>query len=116
LRADVGCKWKQLAAADASVKLANEVTFKRMKDTIERLRDTPAEKLSPLANILLGHSKPTIAPKLENLKFIDDTLNDSQKDAVRFALAAPELALIHGPPGVSPCPYPSDPRRAKHTP
>jgi DNA polymerase alpha-associated DNA helicase A len=28
-------------------------------------------------------------------------LNESQKDAIRFALASREVALIHGPPGVS---------------
>lgn len=26
-------------------------------------------------------------------------MNDSQKDAIRFALASREVALIHGPPG-----------------
>ena len=31
--------------------------------------------------------------------FFDSTLNNSQKDAVRFALASPQIALIHGPPG-----------------
>ena len=83
-----------------SVKLANEATFKRMCDTMERLRDTPTDKLSPLANILLGRSAPTKVDKLDDIKFIDETLNDSQRDAVSFSLSAAELALIHGPPGV----------------
>jgi len=33
------------------------------------------------------------------LEWIDTSLNDSQKDAVRFAIASREVALIHGPPG-----------------
>jgi DNA polymerase alpha-associated DNA helicase A len=82
------------------VKLANEVTFKRMRDTIERLGNTPTNELSSLANILLGRAKPSSVQELLDVKFIDETLNDSQKDAVRFSLSAPEIALIHGPPGV----------------
>jgi DNA polymerase alpha-associated DNA helicase A len=34
-----------------------------------------------------------------DIKWFDDTLNDSQKDAIRFALASREVSLIHGPPG-----------------
>jgi DNA polymerase alpha-associated DNA helicase A len=37
---------------------------------------------------------------LPDLKFIDHSLNDSQKDAIRFAMISKEMALIHGPPGV----------------
>jgi DNA polymerase alpha-associated DNA helicase A len=67
---------------------------------MERLRDTPPDKLSPLASILLGRSSPTKVEEVKQIKFIDETLNDSQKDAVQFSLSAPEIALIHGPPGV----------------
>lgn len=38
-------------------------------------------------------------PEVGQLEWIDPTLNDSQKDAIRFALASREIALIHGPPG-----------------
>jgi DNA polymerase alpha-associated DNA helicase A len=37
------------------------------------------------------------------LTYFDETLNDSQKKAVEFALAAREVAAIHGPPGVGLC-------------
>lgn len=37
----------------------------------------------------------------KDLEWVDPSLNDSQKDAIRFALASKEVALIHGPPGVS---------------
>jgi DNA polymerase alpha-associated DNA helicase A len=33
-------------------------------------------------------------------EWVDPSLNESQKDAIRFALASREVALIHGPPGV----------------
>ena len=71
-----------------------------MVEIMERLRDRPVEKLSPLCNILLGRVKPSPAVEIRDLKFTNETLNDSQKEAVRFSLAAPEIALIHGPPGV----------------
>lgn len=38
-------------------------------------------------------------PDVGRIDWIDPTLNDSQKDAIRFALASKEIALIHGPPG-----------------
>src|SRR5208282_5670732 len=101
--------------AEFSVKLANEVTLKRMRETMERLRDTPINELSPLTNILLGRTKPSAVQELIDLKFIDETLNDSQKDAVRFSLSASEIALIHGPPGVQPLYYLTDNRLARHT-
>jgi DNA polymerase alpha-associated DNA helicase A len=98
-----------------SVKLANEVTFKRMRETMERLRDTPINELSYLANILLGRMKPSAIQESIDLKFIDETLNDPQKDAVRFSLSSPEIALIHGPPGVQPLYYFTENRLARHT-
>lgn len=98
-----------------SVKLANEVTFKRMRETMERLRDTHISELSSLPKIVLGQMKPSAVQELIDVKFIDETLNDSQKDAVRFSLSAPEIALIHGPPGVHPLYYYTDNRPARHT-
>ena len=104
------------AGVDGRVKLANEVTFKRMKDTMTRLQEASQNELSSLSRILLGISEPTESNEMKDIKFIDETLNDSQKDAVRFSLSVPELALIHGPPGVIPVHPPNlTYRRAKHT-
>lgn len=36
-----------------------------------------------------------------DLDWFDPTLNSSQKEAIKFAMASREVALIHGPPGVS---------------
>ncbi|KAJ1301038.1 hypothetical protein OPQ81_003459 [Rhizoctonia solani] len=92
------------------VKLANSVTFDRMDraiDSLERLvtqqaSDGPpsAVQTLPLAQTLLA-IKPLerYVPVSDDLAFMDNNLNDSQKEAVRFALDSPELALIHGPPG-----------------
>ncbi|KAK9255956.1 P-loop containing nucleoside triphosphate hydrolase protein [Lipomyces tetrasporus] len=79
-------------------KLVNSVTYKRMNDTIESL--TKLVTPTRLQRIVLGSIKPS-QPKTpeRHVKFFDNTLNDSQKDAVQFALSASEVAVIHGPPG-----------------
>ncbi|KAF5577096.1 HCS1-DNA helicase A, partial [Fusarium pseudocircinatum] len=68
-----------------AVKLADEVTYKR---------------------VLFGLSSPSPVSEdlskdetVGNLEWYDPTLNDSQKNAIRFALLSREVALIHGPPG-----------------
>ncbi|KAF7329748.1 AAA domain-containing protein [Mycena kentingensis (nom. inval.)] len=91
------------------VKLANSVTYDRMDKTMDQLEKIVLgqsdEKFAPeklrLVQVLLAMSPRTadIANPLPNLAFFDSTLNSSQQDAVRFALTAPEVACIHGPPG-----------------
>ena len=56
---------------------------------------------TPLMQVLFGRSSP--APPepsaFKDMKFLDPSLNESQKYAIRFALTASKIALIHGPPG-----------------
>ncbi|KAI8078765.1 P-loop containing nucleoside triphosphate hydrolase protein [Halteromyces radiatus] len=82
------------------VKLANNVTYERMIKGLEQLKINASDGSSRLAQVLLGQQKPaTVDDDIPDLEFYDTTLNDSQKDAVRFALAAQDISLIHGPPG-----------------
>ncbi|KIW74355.1 hypothetical protein Z517_12295 [Fonsecaea pedrosoi CBS 271.37] len=83
------------------VKLANDVTYRRMNQTLTRLLKAPESSYTTLQRVLLGLSSPGTADSSHSDKvdFFDSTLNPSQQDAVRFALCAPEIALIHGPPG-----------------
>ena len=64
----------------------------------EEAKFTPP--MTKLAEVLLGISVPSERIPLENVVFFDPTLNDSQKVAVKFALESPEVACIHGPPGI----------------
>ncbi|KAJ7481461.1 P-loop containing nucleoside triphosphate hydrolase protein [Mycena latifolia] len=89
------------------VKLANSVTYDRMDKTIDELErivgGTSRDKITPEQNRLI-QVLLAIAVRSENnptadLKFFDESLNASQKDAVKFCLHAPEVACIHGPPG-----------------
>ncbi|KAK3941549.1 DNA polymerase alpha-associated DNA helicase A [Diplogelasinospora grovesii] len=88
------------------VKLADEVTYKRMKDTMGRLQKMTAAEHSIFIRVLFGQSTPSPVPvdlkgdeEYGKVEWVDPTLNESQKDAIRFALASKEIALIHGPPG-----------------
>jgi DNA polymerase alpha-associated DNA helicase A len=72
-----------------------------MNQTMTSLSKLPESDYTPFMRVLFGLGSPTPVPKdLEEPKeWIDTSLNDSQKDAIRFALASREVALIHGPPG-----------------
>ncbi|KAK3830014.1 MAG: P-loop containing nucleoside triphosphate hydrolase protein [Linnemannia gamsii] len=89
------------------IKLANNVTYERMLSQMRFLKSSLTQVTQnslPLAltNVLFGRQTPTFDETWANLssvKFLDPTLNPSQQEAVRFALAAEQVALIHGPPG-----------------
>src|SRR5205823_12371508 len=51
-----------------------------------------------LRDVLLGAAAPEFAPETP-LVPLDASLNQSQEEAVRFALAARDIAIVHGPPG-----------------
>jgi len=64
--------------------------------------EQPTTTISPLLSVLLGISSPTIDEDddhTHDLKFFDESLNDSQREAVEFSLKSRELATIWGPPG-----------------
>ncbi|KAG0041009.1 hypothetical protein BGZ82_003620 [Podila clonocystis] len=89
------------------VKLANNVSYERMLSQLKFLKGSLAQMTDnsmpePLTNVLFGRQEPTFDEDwsdLSSVKFFDPTLNPSQQEAVRFALAAKQVALIHGPPG-----------------
>lgn len=73
----------------------------RMNQTLHRMEKMSESEYSNLLRVLFGYSSPT-PPDLssvEDIEFQDPSLNDSQKAAIKFALASREIALIHGPPG-----------------
>ncbi|THZ02057.1 DNA helicase [Aureobasidium pullulans] len=84
------------------VKLANDVTYKRMNQTMNKLQKMPESEHSTLMRVLFGQSSAvTVQPRdmAKDLEWMDPSLNNSQKEAIKFALASSEVALIHGPPG-----------------
>ncbi|KAI0896837.1 DNA helicase [Annulohypoxylon nitens] len=90
------------------VKLADDVTYRRMNQAMERMRDMPEGEYSSFMRVLFGLSSPSPVPAdlkgdeevgEGRVEWFDPGLNESQKDAIRFALRSREIALIHGPPG-----------------
>lgn len=81
------------------VKGGSEVVYRRMEKAVRMLGEAAVNgKETTLARVLFGLSKPD-PPKEVDIEFFDEGLNDSQKEAVRFAVGSPQLALVHGPPG-----------------
>lgn len=91
------------------VKLANTVTFDRMDQALERMAKimlgssdstSSVPNPNPLQRVLFGLAKPSRPEDIGEIQYFNPSgLNPSQKQAVKLALSAPELALIHGPPG-----------------
>ncbi|KAJ5141193.1 hypothetical protein N7526_002188 [Penicillium atrosanguineum] len=84
-----------------AVKLANDVTYRRMRQTMEKMVKMTEADHTHFMRVAFGHMTP-LQPDHDAtgpIEFMDPTLNDSQKDAIRFALASKDISLIHGPPG-----------------
>jgi superfamily I DNA and/or RNA helicase len=83
------------------LKLANDVSFKRMRYALNELGTVKTPK--PVMDVIFGRpngqSKLYAEPKLREDIWYNVKLNEPQRSAVVDALNARELAVIHGPPG-----------------
>ncbi|XP_064476422.1 DNA-binding protein SMUBP-2-like isoform X3 [Ornithodoros turicata] len=84
-------------------KLANDVTHRRLKSTLEMMQKRREIRFSPLIQLLFGTTKLTSASETRDpgnaLGYFNKNLDASQKEAVKFALSQKEVGIIHGPPG-----------------
>jgi superfamily I DNA and/or RNA helicase len=76
----------------------DEAARLRQRQALDRARTARGDRLAELRGILLGDVPPSFGPE-NDLTLLDSTLNDSQREAVRFALSARDVAVLHGPPG-----------------
>ncbi|KAL0586748.1 hypothetical protein ABG067_003590 [Albugo candida] len=75
-------------------RLVNTTTYTKFSATLDRIRDGS----HPLRYILFESRLPQWnSPQV--MKPFHSKLNASQKDAIQFALASNDVAVIHGPPG-----------------
>ncbi|XP_034734865.1 DNA-binding protein SMUBP-2 [Etheostoma cragini] len=81
------------------LKLANDVTYKRMKNALNALNGYSNGPAANLINVLFGDTKPSSQSQPNEVKFFNSNLDYSQREAVSFTLSQRELAVIHGPPG-----------------
>ena len=76
----------------------DETAVQRQRAALQRARLAKAERLAELRDILLGQRVPEFDCEREE-PVLNPGLNDMQRQAVQFALAGRDVALIHGPPG-----------------
>lgn len=105
LRQDIPSEWDNIPLR--VVKLANDITFRRMYLALDRL-EAQSSRVTGLLESIFGRdtSSSIVANQPEEISivhndayFYNPNLNEPQRLAVYKAVKAPYLALIHGPPG-----------------
>ncbi|XP_007256031.3 DNA-binding protein SMUBP-2 [Astyanax mexicanus] len=81
------------------MKLANDVTYKRLTRALNSLNGYRGGPAANLISVLFGYSEPGTLSQQSALVWINNGLDNSQKEAVSFALSQKDVAIIHGPPG-----------------
>ncbi|MEQ8787277.1 MAG: AAA domain-containing protein [Pirellulaceae bacterium] len=76
----------------------DEVAVNRQREALHRAHGAAGDRFAHLRDVLLGRRKLERNADLQEAA-LDETLNTTQREAVDFALAAADVALIHGPPG-----------------
>ena len=76
----------------------DETARLRQRQALDRAAAAKGDRLAELRRVLLGEAAPAFA-FISDFTPLDETLNASQREAVRFALSASDVAAVHGPPG-----------------
>ena len=79
-------------------KAGDEISRQRMRQAMDMEGAARNSRLADLRDILLGLSPPCYQTTSYFAPY-NNELNPSQLEAVRFALSAEDLAILHGPPG-----------------
>jgi superfamily I DNA and/or RNA helicase len=78
--------------------LGSDATYQRMRKALVTASESKRSRLSTIREVFLGELAPERS-RVPKVTFFNQSLNDYQKDAVKSALAADDVALVHGPPG-----------------
>ena len=79
-------------------KAGDEISRQRMQKAMDIAVSAHNTRLADLRDILLDIC-PACYRTTSYYEPYNQNLNDSQKEAIRFALSAEDLAILHGPPG-----------------
>ena len=78
----------------------DEVSIERIIRGLEIIKEGAHKPISNSAIEVIFHDRMPSEPNDYKItEFFNKGLDDSQKDAINFAMNAKELAIIHGPPG-----------------
>jgi len=77
---------------------SDETARQRQRTAMQTLRRAQHGRAWQWTELLLGRREPRFHTEAAAEPF-DTSLNEAQREAVRFALSADDLAIIHGPPG-----------------
>ena len=94
-------QWPEADASSLTFRLdrsTDEVGRQRQRQAMEKARDAKSSRLAMLRDVLLAKQSASFE-KVEVHQALNQNLNDSQVQAVAFALSANDVAIIHGPPG-----------------
>jgi ATP-dependent RNA/DNA helicase IGHMBP2 len=78
--------------------LGSDATYQRMRKALVTAAESKRSRLSTLREIFLGETPP-LKSRVPKVRFFNAGLNEYQQEAVKRALAADDVALVHGPPG-----------------
>jgi len=76
----------------------DEISRQRQEAALAQARRAERGRSAQLRDVLLGEQPPKFT-EMKPIAPLDPGLNRSQIDAVELALAAEDVAIIHGPPG-----------------
>ena len=76
----------------------NDITFQRMKEAVSTLASADG-RLEEMRDLVTGASDPEAGEPAEIDEWRNADLDESQRQAVRRAVGAERVHLIHGPPG-----------------
>jgi hypothetical protein len=76
----------------------DEVSRQRQLAALAQAQAAKCSRSAELRDVLIGDKPPSFTPFTERAA-TDTVLDSSQREAVAFALAAQDIAVIHGPPG-----------------
>lgn len=76
----------------------DEISRQRQRQGLEKAASASSSRLAALRDVLLG-LRPPAFKNADSPTPLSRTLNTSQLEAVRFALSAEDVAILHGPPG-----------------
>ena len=94
-------QWPEIESERPTFRLdrsTDEISRQRQRHAMESARDSKGSRLATLRDVLIGR-QPPIFERIEDYNPISSQLNGFQNQAVRFALSAEDIAIIHGPPG-----------------